>query len=71
MGSFNVSARTATSPVLNVAFGPTLHPKGVRHKVLLAIVFGISDMTDAGDKGKTLRDKFGVKLYFGVPLTGF
>jgi hypothetical protein len=71
IGSFNVSHRSDTPAIYNIAFGPTLHPKGVPHKVLLATVFGFSDITDAQDKGKTLRDKFGVKVYFGVPLTGF
>jgi hypothetical protein len=71
VGSFNVAHRTDVDPILNIAFGPTLHPKGVPHKVLLAVLFAFSDITDAKDKGKTLHDKFGVKLYFGIPLTAF
>jgi hypothetical protein len=71
IGSINVTHRTDTDPIFNVAFGPTLHPKGVPHKVLLAVLLAFSDITDARDKGKTLQDKFGVKLYFGIPLTAF
>ena len=71
IGSVNVNHRTGTAAVYNLAVGPTLHPKGVPHKVLLAAVFGFADVSDAANQGKTLRDKFGVQLYFGVPLTGF
>jgi hypothetical protein len=71
IGTFNAAFRTGTATSYNVAFGPTLHPKGVPHKVLLALVLGLTDLTDASNQGKAFRDKFAATLYFGIPLTGF
>jgi hypothetical protein len=71
VASFNVAKRTDTDAVISVAAGPTLHPKGAPHKVLAAILFGLSDITDAAKTGRKLKDKFSATLYFGIPLKGF
>jgi hypothetical protein len=70
MASAQVSRRTDTPVSGNVAFGPVLHPKGVPHKALLALVFKVSDVTGALDD-RTLQQRFSAALWFGIPLTGF
>lgn len=71
IGSLNVTYRTDTPTMANLAFGPVLHPKGVPHKALTALVVKFSDITNAATGNKTVRERFGAVLWFGIPLTNF
>jgi hypothetical protein len=71
IGSLNVTYRTDTARTANLAFGPVLHPKGIPHKALLALVMKYSDITNAETGNKTARQRFGAVLWFGIPLTNF
>ena len=71
IASANVALRSGASATYNFAAGPTLHPKGVPHKVILAVLFGVNDITDSGHQDKTFRNKFSARLFFGIPVTGF
>lgn len=71
IGSANVSWRTNTATTTNIAFGPVLHPKGIPHKALLALVLKLSDVTNVMKSEKPLKTRFGATLWFGIPLKGF
>jgi hypothetical protein len=71
IGSINVTYRTDSPTMGNLAFGPVLHPKGVPHKALIAVVMKYSDITNAATGAKTIRERFGAVLWFGIPLTNF
>jgi hypothetical protein len=71
IASANVTSRTGGPRTVNLAFGPVLHPKGVPHKALVALILKVSDVTEAAPDPKPLRQRFGAVLWFGIPLTGF
>lgn len=71
IGSVNVTYRTGTPTTGNLAFGPVLHPKGIPHKALLALVIKVSDITNAAAGDKTWGQRTGAVLWFGIPLAGF
>jgi hypothetical protein len=70
IGSVQVSRRTETPTVANISFGPVLHPNGVPHRALLALVIKVADVTNALDD-RSLSQRFSAALWFGIPLTGF
>jgi hypothetical protein len=71
IASANVAYRTKTPTTGNLAFGPVLHPKGIPRKALLALIFKVSDVTNAVTGQKKWKERVGATLWFGIPLSGF
>ena len=70
IASASIAGRTGTPATGNIAFGPVLHPKGIPHKALVALVIKYSDITNAVTGTKTKRERLGAVLWFGIPLKG-
>lgn len=71
IGSLNVVGRTGAPTMANLAFGPVVHPKGIPHKALIALVIKVADLTNEATGQKSLRERLGTVFWFGIPLTGF
>lgn len=67
---FSGSANTTHGdpPVYSVAAGPLLHPSFTPMKVVAAVLFELQDLTNATGEAPTFRDRFGIRLYIGVPF---
>jgi hypothetical protein len=71
VSSLSGSKRTGSHMAYNFVLGPTLHPAGKPQLVSIALLASLSDFTDANDRDLSFGDKFAVKAFVAIPLTGF
>ncbi|MBK9240527.1 MAG: hypothetical protein IPL75_09760 [Acidobacteria bacterium] len=68
LASASVVLRTGLNSVMNLAVGPTLHPKGSPSKVQGALMLELRDVTNANGSHSSLSDKFSLRLYAAFPF---
>lgn len=65
-----VSARSSESDpfAFDLAAGPSIHKPGHPNEVIAAMLFELSDVTDSADTGTGVANRFGVRIFIGVPF---